>query len=464
MGGDEVDAGPGTASAVIMHVGRSGKPRGKDRQDTLVSLPEPPHGVPILVVPLGPARREVADLVSVRAGIPGLGDQLDRRQRRILRHRVEEPGMFVVFAVDARESRGEVEAETIDAHFLMPVAQAVHYHAQHIRVAELERVSRAGEIAVVTLGPGHQGVVGVVVDPPKAERRSQLVAFRSVVVNHVEDDLDAGVVHLLYERFEPSEPLCSQIVGMRREESDRIISPIVAQSTIDQMAVMDERMDRQKFDRGNAEVAQISNDRWRRQAGKRAAYAVPDLWVTHRVPLDVQFVDYGFVPRMLIRPPSPGERGIDHLAFRQKRRAVAVVEGQILRIVANPVSEQGVVPRERTDERLGVGVDQQFMMVEAMARLRLIRSVHPIAIELPRPHVRQVTVPYLVRVFRQSDPCDFPLAVAVEQTKLDLFGMGREQREVRARTIPCRAHRTRPTGPYANVRCAHLRFPGWGLN
>ena len=46
--------------------------------------------------------------------------------------------MLVVFAVDARESRGEVEAETIDAHFLMPVAQTVHYHAQYIGMAEFD--------------------------------------------------------------------------------------------------------------------------------------------------------------------------------------------------------------------------------------------------------------------------------------------------------------------------------------
>src|SRR5271166_2872030 len=132
----------------------------------LVTLPEPAYGVPILVVPLRPARREVAELVSARAGIPRLGDQLDRRQRGILCHRVEETGMLGVLAIDARESRGEVEAETVDTHFLFPVAQAVHYHAQHIRMAELEGVTRAGEIAVVPLRPGLQTVIGLVVDSP----------------------------------------------------------------------------------------------------------------------------------------------------------------------------------------------------------------------------------------------------------------------------------------------------------
>jgi len=102
----------------------------------LVTLPEPAHGIPILVVPLRPARREVADLISVRAGIPGLGDQLDRRQCGILCHRIQEARMLGVLAIDARESRSEVEAEAVDTHFLVPVAQAVHYHAQHIRMTK----------------------------------------------------------------------------------------------------------------------------------------------------------------------------------------------------------------------------------------------------------------------------------------------------------------------------------------
>jgi hypothetical protein len=229
----------------------------------LVTLPEPAHGVPILVVPLRPARQEVAYLVSARAGIPGLGDQLDRRQRGILRHRVEEAGMLGVLAIDARESRREVEAETVDTHFLFPVAQAAHYHAQHIRMAKLECVPGAGGIGVVPRRPGLQIVIGLVVDSPKAEGRPQLVAFGSVVVDNVKDDLDARVVHLLYERLEPAEPLCSEIFGMRREEPDRVIAPIIAQAALGQIAVLDERMDREELDCRNAEVAQICRDRCR---------------------------------------------------------------------------------------------------------------------------------------------------------------------------------------------------------
>lgn len=250
--------------------------------------------------------------------------------------------MLGVLAIDACESRGEIEAKAVDTHFLDPVAQAVHHHAQHIRMAQLERVPRAREIAVVPLRPGHQIVIGLVVDSPEAEGRPQLVAFGSMVLDNVEDDFDAGVVHLLYEGLKCTETFCSQIFGMRCKKTDGIVAPIIAQAALDQMAVLDERMDRQELDCGNAEVAQISHNRCRREASKRAAHGVPNLRMAHREPLGVHLVDDGFVPRALIRPPSPGKGRVDHLAFRNERRTVAIVEGQILRVVAHPVTKQGV--------------------------------------------------------------------------------------------------------------------------
>jgi hypothetical protein len=46
--------------------------------------PKIAHGVAKFVVPLRPPRWKTADLVTARAAIPGLGDQLDGRERRIL--------------------------------------------------------------------------------------------------------------------------------------------------------------------------------------------------------------------------------------------------------------------------------------------------------------------------------------------------------------------------------------------
>ena len=123
-----------------------------------------------------------------------------------------------------------------------------------------------------------------------------------------------------------------------------------------------------------------------------------------------------------------------------KRRAVALVERQILPWRRRPGSRTARRPSASVaGKRLGVGVEQQLVVVEAVAGLGLVRAVHPIAVELARAHVGQVAVPDLVGVLGQRDARDLALAGVVEQAQLDLFRVRREQREVGAGTVPGRA-------------------------
>ena len=71
-----------------------------------------------------------------------------------------------------------------------PVAQAVHDELQDARVGHVERVAAAGEVHVVAR-VRRQAVVGGVVDAAHRERRPHLVALGGVVVDHVENHLDA---------------------------------------------------------------------------------------------------------------------------------------------------------------------------------------------------------------------------------------------------------------------------------
>ena len=97
--------------------------------------------VAVLVVPLVPARREVADLVAAAADVPGLGDELHLREHRVLADGVEEGAQTVDLVQLARERRGEIEAEAVDVHLQHPVAQRVHDQLQHARVLQVERVA-----------------------------------------------------------------------------------------------------------------------------------------------------------------------------------------------------------------------------------------------------------------------------------------------------------------------------------
>src|SRR3546814_13606312 len=62
--------------------------------------------------------------------------------------------------------------------------------------------------------------------------------------------------------------------------------------------------------------------------------------------------------------------------------------------------------------------------------------MHAVAVVLPRANVGQVAVPDLVRVLRQGDALELAAAGAVEETELDLLGMGGEEGEGHARAVP----------------------------
>ena len=99
-----------------------------------VALPERAHGVAELVVPLRPAGREAADLIAARTDVPRLGDQLHRRQHRVLQAALQEAVRRIEAVVLARQDGAEIEAETVDVHLGHPVAQRVGDHLQHVRL------------------------------------------------------------------------------------------------------------------------------------------------------------------------------------------------------------------------------------------------------------------------------------------------------------------------------------------
>ena len=93
------------------------------------------------------------------------------------------------------------------------------------------------------------------------------------------------------------------------------------------------------------------------------------------------------------------------------------------------------------DDLLGVGIEEELVGVEAVPGRGLVGAVHPVAVDRAGPRVRQIAVPDLVGVFRQLDALEFALASLIEQAELHLGGVGREQGEVDAEPVPCRAKR-----------------------
>ena len=124
--GDEIDAGIGAASAVLVQVARAGQPVCDFAEQAALAFPVGANDVAVAPVPFGPPHREAAHLVAAFAEIPGLRDQLHPRDDRVLVNDVEERAEPVDFVELPRQSRGQVEAEAVDVHLTDPVAQTVH--------------------------------------------------------------------------------------------------------------------------------------------------------------------------------------------------------------------------------------------------------------------------------------------------------------------------------------------------
>ncbi len=164
MRGDEIDGGIWPAAGQRVEVATSSETVGEFGERLARAPPVVAHDVAVLAVPLRPERREVADLIAALADIPRLGDELDLGDDRILLDDVEE-GTEAVDVVQLPGERGrKVEAEAVHVHLQHPVAQRVHDELQHVRVAHVQAVARAGVVHVVLTLTIDEAIVGGVVD------------------------------------------------------------------------------------------------------------------------------------------------------------------------------------------------------------------------------------------------------------------------------------------------------------
>jgi hypothetical protein len=106
------------------------------------------------------------------------------------------------------------------------------------------------------------------------------------------------------------------------------------------------------------------------------------------------------------------------------------------------VAKQGIAPANAASNRLGVRIQEKFGRVEPVARLRIVRTVYAIAIELAWTYFRQIDVPDLIGLFGEPDDGDLPRAIwPLEQAQIDRGGVFRKERKVDAGAVPRRSRR-----------------------
>ena len=212
-------------------------------------------------------------------------------------------------------------------HLLHPVAQAVHDELNRPAVQHIQAVSAAGEVNVVARVVGIHPVVRRVVDAAQAQGGAEVVPLASVVVDHVEDHLDAGAVEPLDHRLELGHLLAAATRGVARvrgKEADRMVAPVIGQALLHEMAVHHELVDGHQLDRRHAQIDQMIDDRVGGHAQVRAAQLLGHVGVSIGQSLDVALVDHGVVPgRLRVAIVAPGERGIHNHGLGHERRTVA---------------------------------------------------------------------------------------------------------------------------------------------
>src|SRR5262245_35962807 len=103
--------------------------------------------------------------------------------------------------VVATKYGGQIEAESIDAEPVRPVAQRIDDHRSNHRVVAAKRIAATGKITVVRTIVG-EVVIDRVVESLEVQHRAGFGAFAGVVEDDVQNDLHVPAVDFCDETTE----------------------------------------------------------------------------------------------------------------------------------------------------------------------------------------------------------------------------------------------------------------------
>src|ERR1700677_4350604 len=204
------------------------------------------------------------------------------------------------------------------------------------------------------------------------------------------------------------------------------------------MAVIDEGMDGEQLDGRDAKGFDVIDDLLRSESPVRTPLPRGHGGMELRETAHMGLIDDRVVPWNGPRSglPFPIEVRVDDDALRHERRAVTLVERQVLRLGSKGVAEALRLPFELTNMGSGVGIEHQLIGVEAMTRIGLIGPVNPQTVHRARRDIRYIAVPEAVGIFRKRQAVELALSRRVEETDFNAARMCRENRKVGAFTIP----------------------------
>src|SRR6516164_9068185 len=314
-------------------------------------------------------------------------------------------------------------------------------------MAEIQRVPATGEVLIVPRLIRQQPIVGAVVDATKAEGGAEVIALRGMVVDDIENDLDAGVVQPRYCGAKGVERIFQGVARVGSEEANAVVAPVVAQPALDQMPIIDEGVDRKELDCGDAESLEVIDYGLRRETAERAAPGGRHILTLLGEALDLGFVhDCVFPTDCRVALFTPGEGFIDDHRLRHSARVVAPVEREVRAGAAGAIAEMRIAPDQTAHDPFGIRIDEQLVMIEAQPPPGVVAAVNAIAIELARRNIVEIAVPDVLGALGQKNALDLASPLPVKQAQLDLLGVRREQRKIGAASVPRGAERMRSSG------------------
>src|SRR6187200_1869487 len=175
-----------------------------------------------------------------------------------------------------------------------------------------------------------------------------------------------------------------------------------------------------------------------REPRVRAANGLRNLGMPPRESLDVHFVDDGLVQLPAKRSITFAVEGIvDDDGFWGVRRIVVTVALEI--VSAERIGKHRLVPLDAAGNGARVGIDEELCGIAAESDCGIPGPVHPKAVTLAGADAAKVCVPAERGPLGKVDAR--LVSVAIEQAQLHTLGDFREDREIRALTVPCRAER-----------------------
>src|SRR5260221_12975054 len=101
----------------------------------------------------------------------------------------------------------------------------------------VDAVSGPGEVEMIPQVVGAEAVIGAVFKSSERDRRPELVPFAGVVIDDVEDDLDAGLMEALHHFLEFSDFLAVVPAGesrVRSKETEGVVPPVIGEAPFEQ--------------------------------------------------------------------------------------------------------------------------------------------------------------------------------------------------------------------------------------